>query len=666
MAALSLTACVNDEDNSPSISGGKGVISFGPEVSPMLRATQTGATAATTLGNKFYVFGIKNESREGAGNVSNENLVFRNYKVAYTTGSANTSTTNTSGWEYVGVKLTDNEAANLMPNPSAGDNTQTVKYWDTNADDYTFYAIAVANNDLEDGNVAITKTTDYAYNAYRNGYSVALKSTADPTALYIADRYNVTATGSGSVYGDNVTFTFRNAMAKVRVAMYETVPGYTLTLDAFRIADNKTVPSFGDMTTAATGAFSANLATNKPGHDGTMTVIYKETGEGQNMAQVAFDATKDNVLTLGDNLKAGTQLTNTSATALYDHADGTYTTVYPMEDNNSNLKLKVDFTLHATTGETIKVTDATAEVPAAYLKWRPGYAYTYIFKISDQTNATVGSLTGLYPITFDAVMITDGIGEEEKISTTGTGTNIITMGYDQTAKTVVVGKDDYAEGNTIYASIVESDNIVTPTNSNAKLYTVTTNDPDNHPATEATVAEYLTAYAADNTLIDQPVTAYDMTLPADAFVNTVPISNGDTRTLDAVKWTAQKHVYAVEYTNASGSKSYKIVRVGGYDGKTSGTLTLNRTTVSNMGGDIKPLLKVDDETISNQDVTYALDYAGTYGLAVPTSVIIDYAGTDEITVSVPAGTAATTGGNSYTLIATYGRRTYTTSFTVSQ
>ena len=669
LAVISLTACVDEEDSSPAVSGGKGMIAFGPEVPPLLRGTKTGQDASDVLGGKFYVYGIKNETRQGAGVLKSENLVMRNYKVAYTSGSAYTTLSNKSGWDYAGLTLTDNEAANLSDNSGTG--AQTVKYWDPSATDYTFYAVAVGNDDLENGLVKVKKTTNNRTDVYHNGYSVEMEAGADPSQLYFADRVHYITSGSqaNSIYSDNVTFTFHNMVSKVRVAMYETIPGYTLTLDAFRVADSAT-PSFGDMTTAATDAFSANLSTHTPGSEGTLTVTYKDKADNDENLPVAdfSSSTKNNILTLGDNLKAGTELTTTSATAIYDHADASYTTVFPMGSNVSNLKLKVDFTLHATTGETIEVKNATAEVPAAYLKWEPGYAYTYIFKISDQTNATIGSLTGLYPVTFDALVVTDGTGEEEEISTTAnTGTNIVTMGYDAESQTVVTGQDDYKAGNEVYASFIESNALVNATSSNAKLYVVTTTDADNHPVTESTVADYIIRYAADNTLVDQPVTAYEQTLATSAFVDKVPSTGGGTRTLSAIEWTAAKHVYAVEYTSTAGDKTYKIVRVGGFSGKTTGTLSLgDNTTVSNMGGSLSPLLTVDDKDIDNTEVAYALDYAGTYGQAVPSGVKIENNGTGDVKIVVPSNTAATTGGNTYTVTATYGRRTYQGTFTVSQ
>ncbi len=672
LAALTLTACAYDEDTAslPIASPGDGAISFSNAVAPFTRAEKTGKEAADLLGGHFHVYGIKNETDAGAGNVTAENLVFNNYKVTYADGSAQSTASNSAGWDYVGETLTANEAQNISDN--AGTGAQLIKYWDYHATDYTFYAFALANNDIDEGRVKVVKVTNYPDDVYRNGYNITVTADANPTQLYLANRLNIKASSNqdpsqSNAYGGKVNFSFRSAMAKVRVGMYETIPGYTLTLNAFRVAEAIPAPSFGDMTAEQTASFAANLANSKSGTAGTINIVYKDQSTGdENAPEVVFNGTKDNVLTLGANLKQGTVLGADATAVVYDDSEGSYTPVYPMEGNSNNLKLKVDFTLTAKTGETIKVKNATAEVPASYLKWRPGYAYTYIFKISDQTNATIGSLTGLYPITFDALAIVDGTGKEEEISTTGADANhIVTMGYDPSTKQMTVGADDYRAGNTVYATFVGSGTVVSPTTSNARLYIVTTDDADNHPVTESNVADYLTAYDADATLTDQHVTAYVQPLADADFVSQVPQGDGTDKLRDvaAVSWTASRHVYAVEYTASAGTKHYKVVKVDGYNGLTEGTLTLSPNVLSNTGGAVTPSITVDGVTPSNAEVSYELDYAGTYGAAVPTTVTVTGNKTDGVRINIPANTTAST---RYTVIATYNRRSYKATFTVNQ
>ena len=673
LVVMGLAACANDDfvDVDPTSNNG-GAIGFGSGIEAVTRAA-SGKDAADKLGNTFYVFGIKNEGKKNPGQIDAQDLVFENYKVTYKEGSEGTATSNTSGWDYAGLQLSDKEKNNIKENV-ADKGYQTVKYWDANANDYTYYAFSAKSDDIENDRVKVTKTTDNTGTVYDNGYSVELTDQADPTSLYFSNRLNIkqsaiTSTANENTYGGEVQFTFRNAMAKVRVGMYETIPGYSVTIDGFEVAKSSTTPSFGDMTTLEDGQFAANLASNKKGDAGTMKVTYKSSGDDENRPVVSFgDANgkdnKDAVLYLGDNLKADMALNTSTTQLVYDDANGAYTDVYPMEGNEHNLKLKVDFTLHSTVGETITVKGATAEVPAQYLQWKPGCAYTYIFKISDQTNGILGSLTGLHPITFEAVNIIDGTGEDELISTTTAANyNIITFGCNADHK-VTVGQDDYNAGDDIYAVVVKgessnnnttvTDVTRTTTDKPTKLYEVTTTNEGSYPITEASVENYLNKYNNDNTLIDQPVTAILVADNAEdkaQYVTEVP--KGDetsgTNSLNAMKWTAKNTVYAVEYTVPNTStKYYKVVRVDGCTGKVEGELTLSPNEVQNAGGTLTATLKINDKEITS-GVTYALDDQTATGISI-----------DNGTVTVQSKTTADT----YKGKATYNRRTYTATFTV--
>ena len=94
--------------------------------------------------------------------------------------------------------------------------------------------------------------------------------------------------------------------------------------------------------------------------------------------------------------------------------------------------------------------NARVVVPAAYCQWKPNFAYTYIFKISDNTNGTTGTTPtdpddpnsgdteGLHPITFDAVVMEATDYAQE--TTTTVATNSVTS----------YAKDGYKANNDIY------------------------------------------------------------------------------------------------------------------------------------------------------------------------------------------------------------------------
>ena len=125
------------------------------------------------------------------------------------------------------------------------------------------------------------------------------------------------------------------------------------------------------------------------------------------------------------NIYLGRTLPN--ATYAGSSADNFYTAVIP-NTNGKPLTLRVDYTLVSTdgSGEEIKVYGAKAVVPATYTVWQPNYAYTYIFKISDNTNGWTSTVSsdpkGLFPITFDAVVtnFTDANAEQTTVTTVAT------------------------------------------------------------------------------------------------------------------------------------------------------------------------------------------------------------------------------------------------------
>ena len=516
-AAIALTALAGCSDNSfvgdESPQGsltGDGSISFNMKSAPITRADKQGAAAATDLSNQFIVYAEKDETADGAAPASGK-LVFQNYKVAYTANSAYTTTSNTKNWEYVGQAWTSGEQSHITTSTT---DAQTIKYWDWGAANYTFTAVSAKPTDISSGYVTITKTTAKAdgNKVYDKGYSAVLTTNADLDKLFFSERKvisrsdgaNNTDRDAVNKYGGNVTFRFHNMASKVRVAMYENIPGYSVTINSFKVTDAAD-PAFSAMLTGKTANFAANFAYCAKGTAGTLTVKYKNSGTTVNHPTVSFSGTAANILELGDQLKAGVIIGTSVTAATYDRADGDdagtdpdYTSVFPKEDNAQNLKLKVCYTLTApVTGETITVTDATAEVPAEYLKWKPGYAYTYIFKISDNTNGSTGTPgtnpAGLYPITFDAIETIDNDGLAKYITTVSEPT-ITTFGYDATSKKFVTDGSEYAANKDIYATFTEGSTVKTPVlgtsgAQHVNIFNVTTSDASKFPITEASVAE---------------------------------------------------------------------------------------------------------------------------------------------------------------------------------
>ena len=550
-ALLALASCTNNDfvgDTPKPNQNGEGAIAFGSGLNAVTRDTYVGADAAEKLNNNFVVEGIKTTG-------TTVSKVFDNYNVNWIDNSAYTTLSNTANWEYVG------QAANSHSSLT----NQTIKYWDYSASQYDFWAYSLGGSSAT--------VTSMAHNATLT--SEAYKFTGTAAALskfYISDlvtAYNPAVTNQPQ-YAQQVTLTFRSLVAKIRLALYETVPGYSV----------KDVKFYTDASTVATDG-KAYLYTSGTGNvfntSGDCIVKFPTIGQSNvndpdyNKAHVSFTAaaTSGTANNMGFGALANfagkdvaetaeaVYLGRTSNTATFAGTaspDNYYTIVLPNE-TGSVLNLKVDYTLLSVdgSGETIKVTGASAMVPAAYAQWKSGYAYTYLFKISDKTNGQTGTGTtpaGLYPITFDAVVIESEDGVQETI-TTVSDPSITTYAEGK----VVTTNDEYTTGIDIYISGVASDGT---TSSEISLYSATLKTGSVSVISEATAK-----LAYDQGKTDTTSDVYDKTdvtltqLYGATAVTSVPAVDGNTYAVNAVKFTpSAAGTYVARYGDV-----FKVIKV---------------------------------------------------------------------------------------------------------
>ncbi len=345
-------------------------IMFSNVANAVSRATHE--QSAALLNNSIVFYGNKTTSKGAT------NTIFDNYCLKYTANSAGKTETNVKDWEYVG--LTSLKSA-----------VQDVKYWDYTSTNYKFIAAA----GLASGE-SITNIDNIKIN---------VQSASAIDSIYVSDRITV----APAQYNKTVQFQFRRLGARMRIGFYETVPGYAIKNLIFYYVGAQS----GSSNLGVGGAFpqsgkynvtydAANNATVKfnggsnvmawSSQFGTLDYTYAESkvsGEGKEY----IDA--DGKLT---GTKTNSFLSSTSAQPTY--AKGTYTIdgvantksdykpILPNENNTLKMQLRVDYTLVALdgSGDEIKVRDAYVSVPVEYLKWKPNYSYTYIFKISDKSN----------------------------------------------------------------------------------------------------------------------------------------------------------------------------------------------------------------------------------------------------------------------------------------
>lgn len=581
-SVLALASCSSDdflgENSGNGQNAANSVINFGGGTTKTTRATSNSTYKTENLKkNGFWVYGTKHSATEDK-TVNNDQAVYTNYRLAYTEGSANNSLSNTAGWEYVGI---DNSLYRANVTPKV-EEAQTIKYWDYGAVAYTFYAATAKPDDVKDGKVIIKKTLedeDAKGTVYTKGYEVTLKNDADWDQLYFADRKVINKSKDAEhakhdVYGGEVNFTFRNALTKVRVAMYETVPGYNVTIDKFYY----TKDGEATQTTEATERFTADanntpLVTSEAGV--TYKVVYynntEAEGQLENQPKMLPNKTGEGapktVFEIGDKttLKAYTKLATDITNPTYDTEGGKYTLFMPQANNDKTLNLKVDYTLTSldNSGEQIHVKGATATIPAKYLCWRPNYAYTYIFKISDNTNGSTGGdddPAGLYPITFDASVVVTENGNAEFISAMGEST--ITTFAVKDGK-YQHGNAEYVNNSDLYATVVDKEKkTVTLKAGNTKVYKLTDAGAGDTKLSEALVANWIANTKTDKyTVVDTDKYSFEGTVPSEDG-KTIKLSPATALKVPSIE--AGK--YVIEYTGATPwtgayTKIYKIVTV---------------------------------------------------------------------------------------------------------
>ena len=325
-------------------------------------------------------------------------------------------------------------------------NRQTIKYWDYSVPQYDFLAFSTGTfkakkdkTNPSSDEVGVT-AMKYGTNLASSGvaYTFYLPSEDALHSTYISDITEVVKAN----YGKEVQLQFKNLGSKVRVAFYETVPGYSVKNVQFYTVDGTTDFSGSKGTDAALISnvgiptkgqidvifphvgndnddevdYNKSIANVTPG---TGPATYKTFGTltAQLKAKEAEEAGDDNVF-LGRTLPTASFAGNV--------ANQYYLNVFPVSTPGP-LTLRVDYTLVPIDGaaEVINVKGAKAVVPVTYTKWLPNYAYTYIFKISDNTNGWTGTASepsGLFPITFDAVVAeaTDANAEQTTVTTVAT------------------------------------------------------------------------------------------------------------------------------------------------------------------------------------------------------------------------------------------------------
>lgn len=560
-SALALASCSSDDflgENSGNGQNVSSAINFGGNAGKITRATQNTGAPQEMLDYQFKVYGVKKMSENG---VDKFEPSFTNYSVWY--DDAKNTTSNTNGWEYVGTKGTTHGKGNITFKDD-----QYIKYWDYAAEEYHF--------------VAGSPISSFTYNRNED---VAVAGMKIPSATIFGLAGHITANKEGTPLETNpvyvatpivvkkenyqkpVKFEFNRQQAMVRVGIYETIPGYSITEIKFHEATGEKTSNNIILTSATpdyfvggngiTGTVKYDWATAKPSY----TFEYTDNGQLKKSSNwyAGFFEPHQKPLATTSTADVATLY---GADADMSSTNGYFTVIpTPSATTAAPILIKCDYTLTSDdySGETIKVTGATAAIPAAYSKWDVNTRYTYLFKISQNTNGYTGDdpdKAGLYPITFDAAV------KESTDAMQGTVTTVSTPSITTYQESSVTDASvEYKTGKAIYA---------TAANDNGEEYTLTTNGTavgnvqvyklsKERNEAELQVSEVVKAEITNGTKITTTVptteiTVGNVTLAANKYLSFTP---------DAAGFYAIQ--YLVQAAAADGSTpavyAYKVVEV---------------------------------------------------------------------------------------------------------
>ena len=456
-SALALASCSSDDflgENSGNGQNALSAINFGGDAGKITRTTSNTGNAAQMLDYQFKVYGVKKMSENG---VDKFEPSFTNYSIWY--DDAKNTTSNTDGWEYVGTKGTTHGNGNVKLVDD-----QYIKYWDYAAEEYHF--------------VAGSPISSFTYNRNED---VAVAGMKIPSATIFGLAGHITANKGGTPLETNpvyvatpivvkkenyqkpVKFEFYRQQAMVRVGIYETIPGYSITEIKFHEATGEKTSNNIILTSATpdyfvggngiTGTVKYDWATAKPSY----TFEYTDNGQLKKSSNwyAGFFEPHQKPLATTSTADVATLY---GADADMSSTNGYFTVIpTPSATTAAPILIKCDYTLTSDdfSGETIKVTGATAAIPAAYSKWDVNTRYTYLFKISQNTNGYTGDdpkKAGLYPITFDAAV------KESTDAMQGTVTTVSTPSITTYQKgSVTDASVEYKTGEAIYATATDKD-----------------------------------------------------------------------------------------------------------------------------------------------------------------------------------------------------------------
>lgn len=300
----------------------------GSESHARTRATTTPLSATHQT---FYAWAYKNPSS------GSTETVMKNFTVNYISNSAGSTTTNSRGWEYVNQQPDDNTKPE-----------QSVKYWDFDVTDYRFFGYAgsgVATTYSSSASANPSVSLSFTANAASADLNLSGEN-SDQVPLYSKLWYK-SGTDLATESTQPVQLVFLQPYVKVRFLFKQSESeDYVLMNPCFR-------PKVTSKIIATAGTF---------------TVTYPLTGTATEESWSVTNVTSSLTELTQDYYEAASG--ETDETVLAEQKKW-YVVLPAVNQGSYTLSVRVNSELKEVV------------VPAQYMEWRPGYEYTYIFKITD-------------------------------------------------------------------------------------------------------------------------------------------------------------------------------------------------------------------------------------------------------------------------------------------
>ncbi|MGM9696929.1 MAG: fimbrillin family protein [Alloprevotella sp.] len=426
-ATLMLAGCSNDFELSDGTGKTNGSNVIGFQVQGKNSVSQRALNLYQTGHYNFGVFAYK--EGEAVNNVMN------NYLVGYmddtnkkgysftsdsqtTLGDENGEYNGSSYWAYENLGYTE---YNYMGTEGFYTKDQTqymsnlekqyLKFWDKSAPSTTFYAYAPYINSSVKPTASFTnndQTLHIPDGSVQEAYVEGNLPYEHCEYMYAANKVDAPD------YGKDVPLSFKRLNAKVNIKFWEDINGYSVRI----------LNLTNDYGVAATPAIPTT-----PGEKYNFTVgeYYSASGFDINLADVEAPAVNQLAGTTSDVPLKFTSPAASEIGTTRVMATASPTTYYAIpKDNTTGFTFHVSYELTAVeSGERIVVKDATVHVPSGNANWNGNTHYTYIFRITKNSNGTTGNPgtidpsdpnvdpdQSLYPIIFDNCTVEDWTKEE--------------------------------------------------------------------------------------------------------------------------------------------------------------------------------------------------------------------------------------------------------------